>query len=41
MRHIEDDHQKALMDWAKVARLRGILVADFLIAIPNGGNRNP
>jgi hypothetical protein len=41
VRHIEDDHQKALMDWAKVARLRGILVADFLIAIPNGGNRNP
>lgn len=39
MRHIEDDHQKALMQWAKVTRLRGIIVADFLIAIPNGGKR--
>lgn len=27
------------MDWAKVTRLRGIIVADFLIAIPNGGKR--
>lgn len=40
LRHIEDDHQKALMQWAKVTRLRGIIVADFLIAIPNGGKRN-
>ena len=39
MRHIEDDHQKALMQWAKVTRLRGIILADFLIAIPNGGKR--
>jgi len=41
VRHLEDDHQKALMQWARVARLRGVLVSDFLVAIPNGGNRNP
>jgi len=40
MRHREDDEQKALMQWARVTRLRGIIVADFLIAIPNGGKRN-
>jgi hypothetical protein len=40
MRHREDDEQKALMQWARVTRQRGILVADFLIAIPNGGKRN-
>lgn len=40
VRHIEDDHQKALMQWARNAKLQGILVADYLIAIPNGGNRN-
>jgi len=40
MRHLEDDHQKALMQWARQVRLHGIVVADFLVAIPNGGNRN-
>ena len=40
MRHREDDEQKNLMQWARVARFRGILVADYLIAIPNGGKRN-
>lgn len=40
MRHREDDEQKALMQWARFARLRGVLVSDHLVAIPNGGKRN-
>jgi len=28
------------MQWARVTRLRGIIVADFLIANANGGKRN-
>lgn len=45
--NLEDQHQKALCDWAKVARLPdadhiepGSVVADYLYHIPNGGSRN-
>lgn len=44
--HLEDDHQCALMDWAKCLRLTDIPAAlpgtrldDYLFHIPNGGNR--
>lgn len=45
-RHIEDDHQQALINWARCSRIRHDLfsayrIIDFLIAIPNGGKRNP
>lgn len=36
----EEREQIALMTWARITRLRGILVSDFLIAIPNGGHRH-
>jgi hypothetical protein len=39
-RHIEDDHQLALFKWARMANIKGVQVADYLIAIPNGGKRN-
>ena len=46
-KHIEDDHQKSLVSWAKIARLppgehieEGAKVIDYLYAIPNGGTRN-
>lgn len=40
--HIEDRHQAALFDWARYESIGGgETVADYLIAIPNGGNRNP
>jgi hypothetical protein len=46
-KHIEDDHQKSLVSWAKVRRLPSAenvqaeaKVIDYLYAIPNGGTRN-
>ena len=44
-RHIEDDHQKALITWAKFQRIKsgkfaGQKIIDYLFAIPNGGKRN-
>lgn len=41
MRHIEDDHQSALIGWAKRYTMPcGEKVADYLYAIPNGGTRS-
>lgn len=44
-KHIEDDHQKALITWAKFQRIKsgkfsGHKIIDYLFAIPNGGRRN-
>jgi hypothetical protein len=48
MRHIEHQHQVALIQWAGRTRLpesldvkAGATVATYLLAIPNGGKRNP
>lgn len=48
MQHIEHQHQVALIHWARHVPLApasdvtpGSKVADYLLAIPNGGNRNP
>lgn len=48
MKHIEHEHQVALIKWAHRVPLppsadvrAGSRVADYLLAIPNGGNRNP
>lgn len=44
-RHVEDDHQQALIAWASVARVPfppradRPRVLDYLFAIPNGGQR--
>ena len=45
--HIEDAHQKRVIDWAKLKRVppaenveKGAKVFDYLYAIPNGGKRN-
>ncbi len=47
MNHIEHQHQVALIDWARRVRLPeasdiepGATVADYLLAIPNGGKRS-
>lgn len=46
MRHLEDQHQAALFQWAKMYPLKRADVkpksrlSDYLIAIPNGGKRN-
>lgn len=41
MRHLEDQHQAALFNWAKVKRVAaGGVLADYLYAIPNGGRRD-
>ncbi len=47
MNHVEHQHQVALIRWAKVMRLPqatdvepGATVADYLLAIPNGGKRS-
>lgn len=44
MRFVEDEHQKALFDWAKIKRvtINGECkrLSDFMYAIPNGGKRN-
>lgn len=40
MKHREDMEQCALMQWARITRHNGGMIADWLIAIPNGGKRN-
>lgn len=40
MKHREDIEQCALMQWARITRHNGGVIADWLIAIPNGGKRN-
>ena len=47
MRHIEDMHQEALIQWANITYLPkrdyikpGEKIGDFLYAIPNGGKRS-
>lgn len=44
MRHIEDEHQKTVISWAKLKRvvvdtIPNARLKTFLIAIPNGGKR--
>lgn len=48
MQHIEHEHQIALIGWARRVRIPpgsdikpGAFVADYLLAIPNGGRRSP
>jgi hypothetical protein len=48
MKHIEHEHQVALIAWARRVAIpaapdvrAGARVADYLLAIPNGGSRNP
>lgn len=42
MKHIESEHQKALIQWADISYHRNIngTIGSRLIAIPNGGKRN-
>lgn len=40
MKHREDMEQCALTQWARITRHNGGMIADWLIAIPNGGKRN-
>lgn len=47
MKHIEHQHQVALIEWARITAIKpapdiepGSKVADYLIAIPNGGQRS-
>lgn len=47
MKFVEHEHQKALIDWARVTRLdaapgieAGSYLSDYLFAIPNGGKRS-
>lgn len=40
MRHIEDDNQAMVMQWARMARFGEDRVADYLHHSPNGGKRN-
>jgi hypothetical protein len=42
VRHLEDGEQMALLEWSVTARIpesAGLRVADFLLAVPNGGKR--
>ena len=46
-RHLEAQHQRALIQWAQIARLPAApdiepdaMLADYLFAIPNGGKRD-
>lgn len=45
-RHIEDNEQRALVQWAAVSQLHNPphpsarMIGDYLFAIPNGGKRN-
>jgi hypothetical protein len=48
MQHIEHQHQVALIQWARSTKLPpsadikpGSVIADYLFAIPLGGQRNP
>ena len=42
MKHIEDDHQKMLIHWASLVKMRNTphTIGSHLIHVPNGGNRN-
>lgn len=45
VKHIEDDHQKHLIQWADLQRLNALhghsgTIGQYLIHIPNGGKRN-
>jgi len=40
MRHIEDEHQRRLFEWARFCRVGNKRLFDLLYAIPNGGKRN-
>lgn len=37
-KHEEDDHQKAVIQWANLARINGLKVGDYLFSIPNGAS---
>ena len=44
-KHIEDDHQKSLIQWADLRRLNALhghsgTIGQYLIHVPNGGKRN-
>jgi len=48
MRHVEHQHQKALIQWAERTRIpaasdieAGAVIADYLFSVPMGGKRNP
>lgn len=48
MKHLEHQHQVALITWAQRTRLPessdvkiGAMIGNYLLAIPNGGKRNP
>lgn len=36
MKNIEEQHQIALISWAKSARIGNIKIGDYLLSIPNG-----
>ena len=40
MKHIEDDNQLALMQWARSKRFNGARLSDYLHHSPNGGLRS-
>lgn len=40
MKHIEDDNQLALMQWARSKRFNGARLSDYLHHSPNGGKRD-
>jgi len=40
MKHIEDDHQMALIKWADLANVNGICPGHFIFHPANGGKRN-
>ncbi|WP_428383609.1 hypothetical protein [Nevskia ramosa] len=46
-RHLEDDHQAALFEWAAIARFTAPpradkpFIGEWMFAIPNGGKRDP
>lgn len=44
-KHIEDDHQKSLIQWAGLRRLnrldpKSLTIGHYLVHVPNGGKRN-
>lgn len=42
MKHLEDEHQKALFKWAELQRVPGAgMLRDYMFAVPNGGYRKP
>lgn len=45
MKHIEEEHQRALIKWADIQRLNALhgytgTIGQYLIHVPNGGKRN-